>query len=192
MPFLNRKFLFAVVLLSTPFLLHADALSNIEDRIKGLRTLSDAKRPSATLQLAAEIRALPASQQKLELAEHLAGLVTEGDQGHETIQMVADTLRQALVEMPIREEKDGMPAPQYTTLAELVLYDGAKEQLNDGLYVKARQVLIDSDAQAAKADFTLNDLKGKEVAAFSATRKDCSGQLLGHVVRTLQNRDART
>jgi len=161
MPFLSRVFLVTAVLLSTLFLLYADASSKIEDRIKNLRSLSDTQRPRATVQLAAEIRALPASYQKVELADHLAGLVTEGDQGQETIQAVADTLRQSLAEMPIREEKDQVP-PQYTTLAELVLYDGAKEQLNDPLYLKARRILVYNDAQAAKADFALNDLKGNK------------------------------
>ena len=81
MPFLSRVFLVTAVLLSTPFLLYADTSSKIEDRIRNLRSLSDTQRPRATVQLAAEIRALPASHQKVELADHLAGLVTEGDQG---------------------------------------------------------------------------------------------------------------
>jgi thiol-disulfide isomerase/thioredoxin len=161
MPFLSKGFLVTVVLLSTSFLLSADTFSKIEDRIKNLRSLSDTERPKATLQLATEIRGLPASQQKLELADHLAGLVTEGDQGQETIQAVADTLRQSLAETPIREEKDQIP-PQYTTLAEVVLYGGAKEQLNDPLYFRARQTLVHNDAEAAKADFTLHDLKGNK------------------------------
>jgi peroxiredoxin len=161
MPLFSRVLLVTVVLLCAPVLLYADAFSKIEDRIKNLRSLSDTQRPKATMQLAAEIRILPAGQRKIELADHLAGLVTEGDEGQETVQAVADTLRQSLAETPIRGAKDQIP-PQYTTLAELVLYAGAKEHLNDRLYLKARQILVNNDAEAAKADFTLNDLRGNK------------------------------
>jgi len=159
--FVCRLFLVAAALLSTPLLLHADSFSKIEDRIRNLRSLSDTQRPTATVQLAAEIRALPPSQDKLKLADALAGLVTEGDQGQETIQRVADTLRQSLAETPVAEKKGEIP-PQYMKLAELVRYQGVTEQLNDPLYAKAQQDLADNDARIAKADFTLKDLKGRK------------------------------
>ena len=89
MRFVPRLFLIAPALLSTTFLLHANAFSKIEDRMRSLRSLSDTQRPIATVQLAAEIRALPPSQDKLKLADELAGFVTEGDQGQGTIQAVA-------------------------------------------------------------------------------------------------------
>ncbi|HEY1498479.1 MAG TPA: TlpA disulfide reductase family protein [Acidobacteriaceae bacterium] len=50
----------------------------------------------------------------------------------------------------------------YMDLANLVRYEGAKEELSDPLYAKAQQTLIDDDAQIAKADFTLKDLHGKK------------------------------
>jgi peroxiredoxin len=160
MPFVRRLVLIAAALLSTTFLLHANAFSKIEDRMRSLRSLSDTQRPIATVQLAAEIRALPPSQDKLKLADELAGFVTEGDQGQGTIQAVADTLRQSLAETPVPQEKGQMP-PQYVKLAELVRYEGVTEQLNDPLYAKAQRTLASYDAQIAKANFTLKDLKGK-------------------------------
>jgi peroxiredoxin len=159
MPFVRRLVLIAAALLSTTFLLHANAFSKIEDRMRSLRSLSDTQRPIATVQLAAEIRALPPSQDKLKLADELAGFVTEGDQGQGTIQAVADTLRQSLAETPVPQEKGQMP-PQYVKLAELVRYEGVTEQLNDPLYAKAQRTLASYDAQIAKANFTLKDLKG--------------------------------
>jgi thiol-disulfide isomerase/thioredoxin len=161
MPLVRRLVLIAAALLSTSFLLNADAFSKIEDRMRNLRSLSDTERPKATVQLAVEIRALPPGQEKLKLADGLAGLVTEGDQGQETIQAVADTLRQSLAETPVPEEKGQIPH-QYMKLAELVRYQGVTEQLNDPLYAKAQQTLADNDARIAKADFTLKDLKGKK------------------------------
>ena len=160
MRFVPRLFLIAPALLSTTFLLHANAFSKIEDRMRSLRSLSDTQRPIATVQLAAEIRALPPSQDKLKLADELAGFVTEGDQGQGTIQAVADTLRQSLAETPVPQER-GQTPPQCMKLAELVRYEGVTEQLNDPLYAKAQRTLASYDAQIAKANFTLKDLKGR-------------------------------
>jgi thiol-disulfide isomerase/thioredoxin len=156
----QRILLFAVLFSATPVVLHADNFSKIEDRMRNLRSLSDAQRPAATVQLAADIRALPPSQDKVKLAEVLANLVTEGDQGQATIQAVADTLRQSLAETPVPSKKGDTPRP-YMDLANLVRYEGASEELNDPLYMKAQQSLSENDAQIAKADFTLKDLKGK-------------------------------
>ena len=157
----QRLLLCAAVVFTTPLLLQADNISKIEDGMRNLRSLSEAQRPAATVELAAEIRALPAGMQKLKLADGLAHLVTEGDQGQDTIQAVADTLRQSLSETPVPSKKGETPMP-YMDLANLVRYEGAKEELNDPLYAKAQQALTDNEAQIAKADFTLKDLKGKK------------------------------
>ncbi|HEX4311961.1 MAG TPA: TlpA disulfide reductase family protein [Acidobacteriaceae bacterium] len=157
----QRAMLFAAVLLTTPVFLHADNLSKLEDRLRNLRSLSDAQRPAATVQLATDIRALPPSMDKVKLADTLAHLVTEGDQGQDTLQAVADTLRQSLAETPVPPKKSEPPMP-YMDLANLVRYEGAKEEFNDPLYAKAQQTLIDDDAQIAKSDFTLKDLHGKK------------------------------
>jgi hypothetical protein len=86
----KRMLLFCAVILTTPFFLHADNLSKLEDRMRSLRSLPDSQRPAATVQLAADIRGLPPSADKLKLADSLAHLVTEGDQGQATVQAVAD------------------------------------------------------------------------------------------------------
>jgi thiol-disulfide isomerase/thioredoxin len=156
----KRTLLFSVIL-TTPFFLHADNLSKLEDRMRSLRSLPDAQRPAATVQLAADIRALPPSADKLNLADSLAHLVTEGDQGQATVQAVADDLRQSLAETPAPSKKGEVPMP-YMDLANLVRYEGAAEQFDDPMYAKAMQTLVANDAQVAKADFTLKDLKGKK------------------------------
>jgi len=157
----QRLLLCAAVCFATLPFLHADNTSKIEDHMRNLRSLSDAQRPAATVQLAQEIRELPPGMQKIKLADSLAHLVTEGDQGQDTIQAVADTLRQSLSETPVPSKKGETPMP-YMDLARLVRYEGVKEDLNDSLYAKAQQALADDEAQIAKADFTLKDLKGKK------------------------------
>lgn len=157
----QRLLLCAAVVFTTPLLLQADSISKIEDGMRSLRSLSEAQRPGATVQLAQEIRALPPGMQKLKLADGLAHLVTEGDQGQDTIQAVADTLRQSLSETPVPSKKGETPMP-YMDLANLVRYEGAKGELSDRLYAKAQQTLADNEAQIAKAGFTLKDLKGKK------------------------------
>ncbi|HVT96688.1 MAG TPA: TlpA disulfide reductase family protein, partial [Acidobacteriaceae bacterium] len=156
-----RLLVCAATVFTAPFLLHADNISKIEDRMRSLRSLSETQRPATTVQIAQDIRALPPGTQKLKLADALAHLVTEGDQGQDTIQAVADTLRQSLSETPVAPKKSETPMP-YMDLATLVRYEGAKEELNDPLYAKAQQTLADNEAQIAKADFTLKDLKGKK------------------------------
>jgi thiol-disulfide isomerase/thioredoxin len=77
------------------------------------------------------------------------------------VQAVADDLRQSLAETPAPSKKGEVPMP-YMDLANLVRYEGAAEQFDDPMYAKAMQTLVDNDAQVAKADFTLKDLKGKK------------------------------
>lgn len=50
----------------------------------------------------------------------------------------------------------------YVDLANLVRYEGAAEELNNPLYAKAQQTLVDEETEIAKADFTLKDLRGKK------------------------------
>jgi peroxiredoxin len=77
----------------------------IADQIHGLRALPDDVRAGTTTDLALKIRKLPASENKLRLAEGLAGLSTEGDFGHDTLQEVATTLADALRERPLPWEE---------------------------------------------------------------------------------------
>jgi peroxiredoxin len=133
----------------------------IKDQLKNLRSLSAANRPAATQKLAEEIRALPAGESKLMLADSLAHLSTEGDAGHDTLQAVADTLAKALTESPAPSKNGNVPDP-YHELAELARYEHVTVSLDDPLYAKAAQALADEDAEIEKADFTLKDLHGRK------------------------------
>jgi thiol-disulfide isomerase/thioredoxin len=158
---IRRTLLCAAALIALPSFLHADNQSKIMSRMQNLRSLSATERPAATVQLATDIRALPPSQDKVRLADGLAHLVTEGDQGQDTIQAVADTLRQALAESPVPEKKNQPPMP-YIDLANLVRYEHAQEDWNDPVFAQAIQRLADDDAEIEKSDFTLKDLHGRK------------------------------
>ncbi len=151
-----------VFLLATPLLFASSAASGIVKELKGMRSLSDDKRPAATRKVAEEIRALPAGEEKVQLAANVCGLATEGDQGQDTIQAVAETLAQALSESPVPAKKDEPPYP-YRELANIAHYMQAKVTLSDPLYAKAVQQLIDRDAAVQKADFTLENMHGKKI-----------------------------
>ncbi|HWB32256.1 MAG TPA: TlpA disulfide reductase family protein [Acidobacteriaceae bacterium] len=135
----------------------------IEKGIETLRAQPDDKRPAVTAQLAMQIRDVPPGLDKLKLADALTHLSTEGDPGQQTLQAVADTLAEALLEAPQAQDKHGDPAEPYMALAKLVRYEGVTTTLNDPQLKQAEQMLAANDADAAKADFTLKDLKGKKV-----------------------------
>jgi peroxiredoxin len=158
-----RSFLLAAatVLLAAPLLLAQASESSINNQLGKLRSLAPDQRSVATAKLALDIRALPAGQSKVKLAEHLAGFSTEGDAGHATLQAVADTLAKALAESPVPPKGD-QPPSAYRELAELVRFEHVTATLDDPLFAKAAKTLEDNDADVAKADFTLKDLKGKK------------------------------
>jgi peroxiredoxin len=137
--------------------------SSIAKELDGLRAVPDAQRPDATTKIAMEIRTLPAGIPKLKLADALTHLSTEGDPGHTTLQAVADTLAMALKENPLPPGKYGGPALPYTDLARLVRYEGVTTDLDDPMLKQASGILAANDADVQKADFTLKDLKGKNV-----------------------------
>ena len=85
--------------------------SKIEGQIEKLRSLPDDKRPAATIQLAHDVQSLPAGQAKLRLADALSHLVTEGDQGADALQAVADALAKSLAETPVPAKGDQPPMP---------------------------------------------------------------------------------
>ena len=80
------RFLLALVLLASLIPMAAQQPANwtdqekpIADQIKGLRALPDDVRAQTTKQLALQIRDLPATPGKLDLAVRLASRATEGD-----------------------------------------------------------------------------------------------------------------
>ena len=129
--------------------------SSIADRIKHLRDVPDAERGAVTRTLALEIRRLPASKDKLTLANNLAELSTEGDFGHDTLQEVATTLSQTL------GEQGGAP-DAWAELAQLVHYERVAIPGESDPAFKSAMARLEADDQLrAHADFTLADLQGK-------------------------------
>jgi peroxiredoxin len=132
----------------------------IYEQIRGLRKLPDDVRAKTTKELALEIRQLPATPNKLELAQFLASRATEGDFGHDTLQEVATTLADTLQQLPVPDQK-GQPAAPYMELAQLVRYEHMQTTLDAPQLKQAMAKLEAEDAARQKADFTLTDLQGK-------------------------------
>ena len=150
----------------------------LADQIHGLRALADDVRANATKDLALKIRKLPATENKLRLAVNLAGLSTEGDFGHDTLQEVATTLAETLRERPVPWAKPAgqktsggskatvarAPAYPYIELATLVRYEHVEAPAdlnNDEQYRAAMAGLEADDRKREHPEFTLKDLSGK-------------------------------
>ena len=132
----------------------------IVEKMRHLRDLADDVRTTTTKQLALDIRALPKTPHKVDLATSLANLSTEGDFGHDTLQEVATTLAKALGDQP-QPMTDNQPGFSYTELATLVRYEHVEASVDDPQFRAAFAKLDDDDAARAKADFTLTDLQGR-------------------------------
>jgi peroxiredoxin len=149
----------------------------IADQIHGLRGLADDVRAGTTKDLALKIRKLPPTENKLRLAVGLAGLSTEGDFGHDTLQEVATTLADTLRERPApwakakkidaggsaRDTRE--PAYPYSELASLVRYEhvetGVDLNNDEGQFHAAMARLEADDRKREHLEFTLKDLSGK-------------------------------
>ncbi|MGH9562349.1 MAG: redoxin domain-containing protein [Terracidiphilus sp.] len=151
----------AALLMAAPIARGQLTAQKIEGRIDKLRSLPDNQRPAETIQLAQAVEALPAGQPKLRAADELSNLVTEGDQGSEALQAVADALAKSLAETPVPAKGDQPPMP-YLHLARLVRYEHVSVTLNDPLYAKALDIHAANDADVEKADFALKDLNNKK------------------------------
>ena len=131
----------------------------IAKQIDGLRQLPDDVRARTTKQLAVKIRKLSSAPHRIELANDLANLSTEGDFGHDTLQEVADTLAGALRERPIPAD-NGKPALPYIELAQLVHFEHVRASLDDPQFTAAMSAIERADRQREHASFTLADLQG--------------------------------
>ena len=148
----------------------------IADKIQGLRGLADDVRAGTTKDLALKIRKLPSTENKLPLAVGLAGLSTEGDFGHDTLQEVATTLAETLRERPVPwvqpEKSDAddsapttrTPAYPYVELATLVRYEHVEAPVNfdDEQYCAAIARLEADDLKRQHPEFMLTDITGKK------------------------------
>jgi peroxiredoxin len=132
----------------------------ISDQISHLRGLPDDVRARTTKQLAIDIRRLPVTPRKLQLANSLANLSTEGDFGRDALQEVATTLADTLREQPLPMDGD-QPNSVYVELATLVRYEQVQAALDDPQFAAAIARLAADDKQREAADFTLIDLQGK-------------------------------
>lgn len=160
-----RKFSLALVPLLFLSLASAQQTPNwteqekpIEAQIIGLRGLPDDVRAQTTKDLALQIRALPATPGKLQLALKLATRSTEGDFGHDTLQEVATTLADALQQQPPQQKLNPDP---YDELAQLVRYEHVQATVQDPRFDEAMAALESADKRRQDANFTLTDLHGK-------------------------------
>ena len=142
----------------------------IYDQIKTLRSLPDDVRARTTKDIALEIRVLPASENKLRLANYLASRATEGDFGHDTLQEVATTLAGALQQAP-PEDKPTVSVGAYLELAQLVRYEHVRASLDVPQFKAAMAKLEADDQRRQEADFTLTDLQGKKWSLKELTGK---------------------
>ncbi len=150
----------SAVLAQTSAPVPGDLHKSIVQRLRGLRKLPDNERARVTRQLALDIRQLPTPAERLGLASGLAGLATEGDFGHDTLQEVADTLAEALRAQPTSAAPTSLD-DAYLTLAQLAHYENVKVTTDSPQYVAAMSRLEADDRRRAEADFTLTDLQGR-------------------------------
>src|ERR1039458_7082486 len=129
----QKIILATAVLLTAPCLFAQASEADIVSQIKTLRSLDVVQRPLTTIKLAHDIRALPASLSKVKLADAVANLATEGDQGQDALQTAADTPTKALAEAPFPAKENEPPEP-YLLLANLVRYKQVTITLDDPLF----------------------------------------------------------
>ena len=154
--------LFVSALIVTVPLLRAEMKApNVEHQLRNLRSVLVDQRPATIIELAAEIRALPASSHKVGYADELAHLSTAGDVGRPALQAAADALTAALTEAPVPAKGDMVPT-QYYDLARLVHYEQVTTTMTDPLFVKAVKILSENETALEKADFSLMNLSGQK------------------------------
>jgi peroxiredoxin len=124
----------------------------ISTQIASLRSLPDEAWTQSVAKLARQIQQLPPTPGKAALIASLGSRVTEGDAGHDTLQVVASTMAQVL--------RDSPNSPVASTLAELVRYEHVEASSDNPKYLAAMAKLQEADRARQNAAFTLRDLKG--------------------------------
>jgi peroxiredoxin len=124
----------------------------ISNRMRQLRSLPDDEWTKTVARVARDIQQLPAGPGKAALIGSLGNLVTEGDAGHDTLQMVASTMAQVL--------RDSPNSPVSSTLAQLVRYEHLDVSVDNPNYNAAMAKLEAEDRRRLSPEFTLSDLKG--------------------------------
>ena len=125
---------------------------DISGQLAKLRSLPDDQWGISVGELARRIQQLPPTEGKVALVNRLGSLVTEGDAGHDTLQVVASTIADVLRASP--------NVSFYGMLARLVRYEHCQVSLDTPPYRAAMAKLEEEDRLRESADFTLTDLKG--------------------------------
>jgi peroxiredoxin len=130
----------------------ATAITQKLRTIRGLPT--DADRGRVVVEIAGQIRALPAGAERLSLARGLCGLVTEGDLGKDALTAAAGALAEGI---------KGAQADSgiYGELASLVRYEHVKAPMEDPALDAALALLELREALHQEAGFSLTSLDGK-------------------------------
>ncbi|PYT20481.1 MAG: hypothetical protein DMG58_33935 [Acidobacteria bacterium] len=158
---MNSQYLLtATVLLAALVPLQAQTRPALNDQEKAiseqmghLRSLPDNQWTKTVGKLARQIQQLPASRGKVILISQLGNLVTEGDAGHDTLQVVVSTMSDVL-------RASRADASLYVTLAQLARYEHCEVSLDTPQYRAAMAKLEADDKQRQNVDFTLSDLTG--------------------------------
>ena len=129
----------------------------IQSSMRNLRgNLTDAERTKLDLDLARQIRALPAGPAKLSAARSLASLSTEGDLGAEALGAVAVALSTAM-----RENPSAASDSDYIELGSLVRYEHVATPPADPALDTTLAYLELRDLVTQEAGFNLTGLDGK-------------------------------
>ncbi len=129
----------------------------INDRIHNLRSLPDDEWTRAVGQLANQIQQLPPGAGKQFLITGLSSLATEGDAGHDTLQLIANTIVEVVPGLPEKQR-----AALCDTLASLVRYEHLQVSIDDPHYRASMAKLEADDQRRISPEFTLSDLKGRK------------------------------
>src|ERR1700693_3609101 len=124
----------------------------IATQISQLRGLPDEAWTLTVGRVARQIQQLPAGAAKENLIGNFGNLVTEGDAGHDTLQVVASIMAQVL--------RDSPNSPVYSTLAQLVRYEHVEVSSDNPNYRAALAKLEEEDLRRRDPEFALRDLKG--------------------------------
>jgi len=127
---------------------------SISDQMGKLRSLPDDQWTTTVGKLAREIQQLPPTSGRFTLISMFGNLVTEGDAGKDTLQVVASTMVDVM---------RNSPSPSLCeALARLSRYEHCQVSLDSTDYRAALAKLEADDLRRQNAEFTLSDLNGKK------------------------------
>ena len=133
----------------------SEAATAITQKLRTIRGLAtDADRGRVVVEIAGDIRKLPAGQERLSLARGLCSLVTEGDLGKEALSAAAGALADGI-------KGATADAGIYVELASLVRYEHVAAPMKDPALDAALALLELREALHQEAGFTLTSLDGK-------------------------------